>query len=53
LGTVVVRQALYVDPTTAQVTAVSDPFPTILDGVPLQIGWHRPRRQRPRSRAPT
>jgi hypothetical protein len=37
LGTVVVRQALYVDPTTAQVTAVSDPFPTILDGIPLQI----------------
>jgi hypothetical protein len=37
LGTVVVRQALYIDPTTAQVTAVSDPFPTILDGIPLQI----------------
>jgi len=37
LGTVVVRQALYVDPTTAQVTDVSDPFPTILDGIPLQI----------------
>jgi len=37
LGTVVVRQALYVDPTTAQVTDVSDPFPTILDGIPLRI----------------
>jgi hypothetical protein len=37
LGTVVVRQALYVDPTTAQVTAVSDPFPTILQGIPLRI----------------
>jgi hypothetical protein len=37
LGTVVVRQALYVDPTTAQVTAVSDPFPTILEGIPLRI----------------
>jgi hypothetical protein len=37
LGTVVVRQALYIDPTTAQVTAVSDPFPTILAGIPLQI----------------
>jgi hypothetical protein len=37
LGTVVVRQALYVDPSTAQVTAVSDPFPTILDGIPLRI----------------
>jgi hypothetical protein len=37
LGTVVVRQALYVDPTTAQVTAVSDPFPTQLDGILLRI----------------
>jgi len=37
LGTVVVRQALYIDPTTAQVTDVSDPFPTILDGIPLDI----------------
>jgi len=37
LGTVVVRQALYIDPTTAQVTDVSDPFPTILDGIPLRI----------------
>ncbi len=37
LGTVVVRQALYVDPTTAQVTAVSDPFPTQLDGIPLRL----------------
>ena len=37
LGTVVVRQALYVDPTTAQVTAVSDPFPTILQGIPLRL----------------
>ena len=37
LGTVVVRQALHIDPTTAQVTAVSDPFPTILDGIPLRI----------------
>ena len=37
LGTVVVRQALYVNPTTAQVTVVSDPFPTILDGIPLRI----------------
>ena len=31
LGTVTVRQALYVDPHDAHVTAVSDPFPTILD----------------------
>ena len=31
LGTVVVRQALHVDPNDAHVTVVSDPFPTILD----------------------
>jgi hypothetical protein len=29
-GNVVVRQALYIDPTDAHVTDVSDPFPTIL-----------------------
>lgn len=37
LGTVIVRQSLRLDPSTLQVTAVSDPFPTILDGVPLRI----------------
>ena len=37
LGTVVVREQLNVDPTDAHVTVVSDPFPTILDGVPLRI----------------
>lgn len=37
LGTVVVRQALFIDPETAQVTDVSDQFPTILDGIPLDI----------------
>ncbi len=37
LGTVVVRQALDINPNDAHVTAVSDPFPTILDGVPLRI----------------
>lgn len=37
LGTVVVRQALDINPTTAQVTVKSDPFPTILDGIPLQL----------------
>jgi len=37
LGTVVVRQSLRINPSNAQVTAVSDPFPTILDGVPLRI----------------
>jgi hypothetical protein len=37
LGTVVVRTALHVDRTDAHVTAVSDPLPRILKGVPLQI----------------
>jgi hypothetical protein len=37
LGTVVVRSALYVDPETAQVTVRSDPIPTILDGIPLDV----------------
>ncbi len=37
LGTVVVRQSLRIDPTTARVTDVSDPFPTIIDGIPLRI----------------
>jgi hypothetical protein len=37
LGTVVVRQSLRIDPHTAQVTAVSDPFPTILQGIPLRV----------------
>jgi hypothetical protein len=37
LGTVVVRGAIDVDPYTAQVRVVSDPFPTILEGIPLQV----------------
>jgi hypothetical protein len=37
LGVVVVRVALRVNPETAQVTAVSDPFPTILHGIPLDV----------------
>jgi hypothetical protein len=37
LGTVVVRTALQVNESTAQVRAVSDQFPTILDGTPLDI----------------
>ncbi len=35
LGTVVVRNALRIDPTTTQVTAESDPLPQILEGVPV------------------
>jgi hypothetical protein len=37
LGNVVVRTALQVDPETTQVTAVTDPLPTILDGIPLDL----------------
>jgi hypothetical protein len=37
LGAVVVRTALEVDSETAQITAVSDPIPPILDGVPLDV----------------
>jgi hypothetical protein len=37
LGTVVIRQALYVDPHDVHGTDVSDPFPTILQGIPLHI----------------
>ena len=35
LGTVTVRNALNVDPTTAQVTAVSDTLPQLLQGIPV------------------
>lgn len=35
LGTVTVRNALFVDPTTAQVTTKSDPLPQILKGIPI------------------
>jgi hypothetical protein len=37
LGTVVVRQALHVDPNNAHVTVKSDPLPTIRDGVPFRV----------------
>jgi hypothetical protein len=37
LGTVVVRAALYVDPETAKITVKTDPLPTILEGVPLNL----------------
>ncbi len=37
LGTVVVRNALQVDPYTAQITAVSDEIPHILQGIPLDV----------------
>ena len=37
LGTVVSRIAVFLDPVTAEVRAVSDPLPTILDGIPLDL----------------
>jgi hypothetical protein len=37
LGAVVVRSALFINPLTAQVSVQSDPFPTILDGIPLDL----------------
>jgi hypothetical protein len=37
LGNVVVRAALHVDPETAQIHAVSDPIPAILQGIPLDV----------------
>jgi hypothetical protein len=37
LGTVVVRTALYVDPFSAQIHAVSDEIPHILEGIPLDV----------------
>ncbi|HET9153685.1 MAG TPA: hypothetical protein VFN85_06190 [Solirubrobacterales bacterium] len=37
LGTVVTRTALYIDPETVQIHAVSDPLPTIIQGIPLDI----------------
>lgn len=37
LGTVVVRSAVYLDPTTAQGRVVSDPLPQIIDGIPLDV----------------
>jgi hypothetical protein len=37
LGTVVVRSALQIDPETTRITAVSDPIPQILQGIPLDV----------------
>ncbi len=37
LGTVTVRSALFINPQTAQVTVKSDPIPSILDGIPVDL----------------
>jgi hypothetical protein len=36
-GTVVVRAQIFIDPHTAALTVKSDPLPTMLDGIPLQL----------------
>jgi hypothetical protein len=48
LGNVVVRAALRVNPETAQVEAISDPIPTILAGIPLNLRELRLAIDRPR-----
>jgi hypothetical protein len=47
LGTVVVKTALYVNPETAQIHAVSGPIPTILEGIPLDVRSIAVRMDRP------
>ena len=47
LGTVVIRSALYIDPTTAQARVVTDPLPQILDGIPLDLRSAAVRIERP------
>jgi hypothetical protein len=48
LGLVVVRSALYIDPTTARASAVTDPFPTIVGGVPIRLRMVNVTLDRPR-----
>jgi uncharacterized repeat protein (TIGR01451 family) len=37
LGTVLVRNAIHVDPETTQISVASDPLPTALHGIPLDL----------------
>jgi hypothetical protein len=37
LGTIVVKTALYVDSKSARISAISDPIPHILEGIPLDV----------------
>jgi hypothetical protein len=37
LGNIVVHAAIHINPTTAQVTVVSNPLPQMIDGVPLRV----------------
>ena len=47
LGNVVVRTALDVDPRDAHVTAISDPLPQIIEGIPLRLRHIRVNLDRP------
>jgi hypothetical protein len=47
LGTVAVRAAIALNPTTAQVTATSDPLPQILGGIPFRTRFIRVNLDRP------
>jgi hypothetical protein len=49
LGVVVVRVALHLDPRTAQITAISDPVPQILKGIPLRVKDIRVNLDRPKT----
>lgn len=48
IGNVVVRAALRVNPETAQIEAISDPIPTVLGGIPLNLRDLRLAIDRPR-----
>jgi hypothetical protein len=37
LGTIVIRTPLHIDPSTAQISATSDPIPQMLDGIPTDV----------------
>jgi hypothetical protein len=37
LGNVITRAALYIDPVTARATAVTDPLPRLLEGIPTSL----------------
>jgi hypothetical protein len=47
LGTVVVRGSIAVDPVTTALTVTTDPLPTILDGIPLDLRAVNVRIERP------
>ena len=54
LGTIVTRVALKVDPATTKITAESDPIPTILEGIQLDVRSIRVKLDRPQfTRNPT